>query len=134
MQKHIQLLGILYVIYNAFGLIFAWFIWGILSTVGMLSGDPAAMGILAAVGTVIAVIFFFLSAPGVVAGIGVLKGWWWARWLTLILGFFNLIYIPLGTILGVYTFWVLLQDETIAYFEADRLASANPMEPPAPPA
>lgn len=132
MQKHIQLLGILYIIYNAFGLIFAWFIWGILSTVGMLSGDPTAMGILSAVGTVVAMIFFFLSAPGLVAGIGVLKGWWWARWLTLILGFFNLIYIPLGTILGIYTFWVLMQDEAVAYFEADRLAAHNPMEPPTP--
>jgi hypothetical protein len=38
------------------------------------------------------------------------------------LGFLNLIHIPLGTILGVYTFWVLMQDETIEFFEADRIA------------
>jgi len=122
MQKHIQLLGILYIAYHAIGLVFAWLIWGILSGIGMLSGDPQAAGILSLVGTVVAVFLFFLSAPGVVAGIGFLKGWWWARYLGLVLGALNLIHVPLGTILGVYTFWVLMQDEAIAYFEADRVA------------
>lgn len=122
MQKHVQLLGVIYVVYHAIGLVFAWLIWGILSGVGMMSGDPQAAGILTFVGTVIAMLLFFLSAPGVVAGIGILKGWWWARYLGLVLGFFNLIHIPLGTILGVYTFWVLMQDETIAYFDADRVS------------
>lgn len=121
MQKHIQLLGVIYIVYHAIWLILAWLIWGVLSAVGMMSGDPQAAGVLSLVGTVIGGVFFFLSAPGVVAGVGFLKGWWWARYLGLILGFLNLIHIPLGTILGVYTFWVLMQDETIEYFEADRI-------------
>ncbi len=122
MQKHIQLLGVVYIVYHAIGLAFAWLIWGILSGVGMMSGDPQAAGILTLVGTAVAMLLFFLSAPGVIAGIGILKGWWWARYLGLVLGFFNLIHIPLGTILGVYTFWVLMQDESIAFFEADRIS------------
>ena len=34
----------------------------------------------------------------------------------LVMSFFNLIRIPLGTILGVYSIWVLLNDETIRLF------------------
>ena len=41
------------------------------------------------------------------------------------LGLFNLVRVPLGTILGVYTFWVLMQKESIAYFEADGDAAVN---------
>ncbi len=121
MQKHLQLLGIIYIVYHAIGLIFAWLIWGVLSGIGMMSGDPQAAGILTRVGTGIAMLLFTLSAPGVVGGIGILKGWWWSRYLVLLLGFLNLIHIPLGTVLGIYTFWVLMQDESIEYFEADHV-------------
>ncbi len=129
MEKHIQLLGVIYIAFHVIGLVFAGIIWAVLSGIGLLSGDPGALSILALIGTVVATLLFFLSAPGVVGGIGILKGWWWARYLVLILGFFNLIRIPLGTILGVYTFWVLMQDEAVAYFEADRAARAVVMEP-----
>lgn len=132
MHKHVQLLGILYIVYHAFGLIIAWLIWGVLSGVGMISGDPNAAMVLGLVGTVVATLFFVLSAPGVLAGVGLLKEWWWARYLALVLGFLNLIHIPLGTILGVYTFWVLMQDETMALFEAD--APSAPAAPPEQPA
>jgi hypothetical protein len=126
MQKHIQLLGIIYIVYHAIGLVFAWLLWGVLSGIGLISGDPQAAGILALVGTAIATLLFALSAPGVIGGIGILKGWWWARYLALLLGLMNLMYIPLGTILGIYTFWVLMQDESVAYFEADHVAHQPP--------
>ncbi len=126
MQKHIQLLGIIYIAYHVIGLVFAALIWGVMSSIGMMSGDPQAAGILTLVGTVIATLLFTLSAPGVVGGIGILKGWWWSRYLVLLLGCLNLIRIPLGTILGIYTFWVLMQDEAVQHFEADRLAHQAP--------
>jgi hypothetical protein len=121
MQKHIQLLGVVYIAYHAIGLIFAWLLWGVLSGIGMMSGDPQAAGIMTFIGTLIATLLFVLSAPGLIGGIGLLKGWWWSRYLVLVIGFLNLIQVPLGTILGIYTFWVLMQDESVAYFEADRV-------------
>jgi len=129
MQKHIQLLGIIYIAYHAIGLVLASLIWVVMSSIGMMSGDPQAAGILTLIGTVIATLLFTLSAPGVVGGIGILKGWWWSRYLVLLLGCLNLIHIPLGTILGVYTFWVLMQDESVEYFEADRVAHQSPGSP-----
>ncbi len=129
MQKHIQLLGVIYIAYHAIGLLFAWLIWGVLSGIGFMSGDPQAAGILTLVGTVVAGLLLVLSVPGIVGGVGILKGWWWSRYLVLVLGLFNLVRVPLGTILGVYTFWVLMQDESVAFFEADRNAVVNAPPP-----
>ena len=131
MESHIKFLGVLYIVYHSIGLILAWLVWGFLSGIGLLSGDPAAAGVLTLVGTIVATLLFAMSAPGVLGGVGILKGWWWARYLVLILGFVNLIHIPLGTVLGIYTFWVLLQDETVAFFEADRDSGTRPFEPAA---
>ena len=52
-----------------------------------------------------------LSAPGILGGYGLLKKYSWARVLVLILGALNLLNVPFGTILGVYTFWVLLNED-----------------------
>jgi hypothetical protein len=38
------------------------------------------------------------------------------RILVLVVSFFNLLHVPLGTLLGVYSLWVLLNDETIRQF------------------
>ena len=131
MQKHIQLLGIIYIAYHSIGLVFASVVWGILSGIGFMSGDPQAAGILALVGTFVAGLLLSLSVPGIVGGGGILKGWWWSRYLVLVLGVFNLVRVPLGTILGVYTFWVLMQNESIAFFERDGDAVVNAPPPAA---
>ena len=51
-----------------------------------------------------------------IGGIYLLKHRPWARILVLVLGFINLIEIPIGTALGIYTLWVLFKDETIKLF------------------
>lgn len=48
------------------------------------------------------------SLPGLVGGVGLLGGRSWARAVLLVLGALNLMFIPIGTALGGYTFWVLL--------------------------
>ena len=61
--------------------------------------------------TVIPIVGGFLlafGAAGIVAGWGLLTRQSWARMLAIVLGFLNLIHVPFGTALGVYTLWVLL--------------------------
>jgi hypothetical protein len=36
----------------------------------------------------------------------------WARIIAIVVGCLNLIHVPFGTALGVYTLWVLLKDES----------------------
>lgn len=62
---------------------------------------------------------FFL--PGVIAylltGYGLLNYKFWARILAMVLAIPNLLLFPIGTILGIYTLWVMLQQETLMVFE-----------------
>ena len=89
----------------------------LLGGAGAISGDRQALFITSAVGVAIAVIFLIISIPGIIAGLGLLKYQQWARILAIILGALHLFSFPLGTALGIYTFWVLLNAQTTPLFE-----------------
>ncbi|MFC1724058.1 hypothetical protein ACFL4T_00420 [candidate division KSB1 bacterium] len=117
MEKHVNILGVLYIIVSAFHLFAAVIVFVILFGAGLISADMEALTITTIVGSVIAAIIIFTSLPGLIGGIGLLKLKNWARILVLILGFFNLLAVPLGTILGVYTLWVLLNKDAEQVFQ-----------------
>jgi len=117
MQKHVTLLGALFIAYHILGFIFGIVIMTLLPAIGRLSGEPEAFVILRFIGVGMGTFLIVLSIPGLVAGIGLLARKGWARILALIVGGFDLIDIPLGTALGVYTFWSLLQDDVMEVFE-----------------
>jgi len=62
------------------------------------------------------VILNFLGS--IIGGIGLLLHKNWARILILIISAMDLISVPFGTAVAIYTFWVLLQPETNALFTA----------------
>jgi hypothetical protein len=116
MEKHVTVLGILYIVFSALGLLLAVILFTAIVGGGLISGDSQAMTITGIVGPVIALFFVLLSAPGLIGGIYLLKHRPWARILVLVLGFINLIEIPIGTALGIYTIWVLFKPETVDLF------------------
>jgi hypothetical protein len=104
---HIRLLGILWIAISAFRLIpglalIALFHQG---AEFMPPGvPPFVYGLLQGVGTVLLI----GALLGLAAGAGLLHRQPWARMLAIVLAFTNLIDMPLGTALGIYTLWVLL--------------------------
>lgn len=116
MEKHVTVLGILYIAFSALGLLLAIIIFTAVVGGGIISGDSEAMAITGIVGPAIALFFVLLSVPGLIGGIYLLKHRPWARILVLVLGFINLIEIPIGTALGIYTIWVLFKNETVDLF------------------
>lgn len=116
LDKHVTVLSILYIGINVFfflcgGLALFFIVGG-----GLISGEQEAIVATTIVGLVIAGLMTALSVPGIIGGLGLVKRQGWARILVLVLGFLNLINFPLGTALGVYTIWVLMQDEAQAFF------------------
>ena len=109
MEKHVTILGTAYIAFSALGIIGAIVGFVFMVGMGLLSGGVEGIAVLFFLGT--AFFLLLVSAPGIIGGIGLLKRQWWARILVLILGFLNLINFPLGTILGIYTIWVLTQNE-----------------------
>ena len=112
MKKHIELLGILHIVFSSMALLLAAVAFLVLSGIGILAHDAVAMGILGTIGLIVCVVITALAIPGIVAGIGLLKMKSWARLIAIVIGCLNLIHIPFGTALGVYTLWVLLNDES----------------------
>jgi hypothetical protein len=117
MEKHVQVIGILYIVYNILGVLLAGIIFWVLFGGGLISGDREAMAIVGIVATVVSGFIFITSVPGIIGGIVLLKYKPWSRILVLILGFLNLIDIPFGTALGIYTIWALMKDETVELFK-----------------
>ena len=122
MEKHVTVLGILYIAFSVLGLFLAIIIFTAVVGGGIISGDSEAIAITSIVGPAVALFFVLLSAPGLIGGIYLLKHRPWARILVLVLGFINLIEIPIGTALGIYTIWVLFKDETVDLFRSSPAA------------
>jgi len=129
MEKHITLVGVLNIVYCSLavlgGMIILLVAMGfdrlmeLLMREGCIQPYDVPAGVLEIVPVVLAVvgvIMIAVSAVGIVGAAGVLKRKSWGRILLLIVSFFNLARIPLGTILGAYSIWVLMNDETIRYF------------------
>jgi len=116
MEKHITVLGVLYIALSVLGILAAIIVFTAVVGGGVISQDPEAMAITAIVGPAVAGFLLIISAPGLIGGIYLLKRRSWARILVLVLGFLNLIEIPIGTALGIYTIWVLLKNETVQLF------------------
>ncbi|HEY5574673.1 MAG TPA: sensor domain-containing protein [Anaerolineales bacterium] len=118
MQTHVKVLGWLYIVLGAIGLLLAFVVFVAVFGGGLISGDEEAIAITGLVATIVSGILLLVSAPGIIAGLGLLGYRNWARILALILGIINLPGFPVGTLLGAYTLYVLLQDETSTLFAA----------------
>jgi hypothetical protein len=116
-DRHVQLIGILWIVYGIMGLLFALFLFLVLFGVSFIPnmGDIAP-GILRLIAWISSLFFLALALPQIIAGMGLMKRKEWARILTLIVSFFHLISFPLGTALGIYSFIILLKPEAIKLF------------------
>lgn len=119
-RQHVLILGWLHIVGSLIFLAIGAFIFLLLTGIGVASGEAEAMAILSVVGTSVAIFLAILSLPGILAGIGLLMRKNWGRILAIVVGILNLVNFPIGTVIGVYTLWVLLQDTAAAVFVPER--------------
>jgi hypothetical protein len=116
MEKHVNIVAALQIGFGVLWIVIGIIILLILSLIGGFTDDHDAKFILPLIGEIIAAFLFFTSVPGIISGIGVLKRKEWGRILTLVLSVIGLLNFPVGTAVGIYCIWVLVQDETVALF------------------
>ncbi|PYR90683.1 MAG: hypothetical protein DMF84_19760 [Acidobacteria bacterium] len=131
MVTHVKVLGVLYILVSALGLLAALFLMlavsaatGIVATAADPHDAAIALPIIGISGTALVTFLLLLSAPGLITGIGLLKYRPWARILGIVLSAINLIHIPIGTALGIYGLWVLLNKDTEGMFKTGVVPSA----------
>lgn len=123
MQTHVKVLGVLYLALSAGFLLLAFFLLVVMGGTAGIVGAAAdaedaaiAIPVLGIAGTALAIFLVTFAIPGLLTGYGILNYKPWARILGIVLSALNLINIPLGTILGAYGLWVLLNSETERLF------------------
>src|SRR5262249_55292518 len=122
------------VAFGALGLVGAGFLalvfGGVAGIVGLTSahGDPdgaaIAIPIIGITGMALVAFLLLLSIPSVLIGIGLLKRRPWARVAGIVVSIIGMMFIPFGTILGVYGLWVLFSKETERLFGPQSLTTS----------
>ncbi|MCP5066835.1 MAG: hypothetical protein GY946_09735 [bacterium] len=115
-EERVRLLAVVYLVVHGLGAAAATIVFLALAGTGLLSGDPTATWILGGIGAAVAALVGGLAIPGMAVGIGLLRHRPWARTTGIVLGSLSLLWVPLGTVVGVLTLYVLLQDDVRALF------------------
>jgi hypothetical protein len=124
METHVRFLGILYVGLGVLGGLAALIL---LISLGGFSGlmiqverSDFASGPMVQVirffGSGITALMLLLAIPSVAVGVGLMKFRPWARSLSMVVSTLHLVNIPVGTVLALYSFWVLMSPETEPLF------------------
>jgi hypothetical protein len=117
MDTHISIVSVLHIGFGIMGVLIAIIVFAALVGGVRLSDDPEVTRITSIVGPAVGIFLIVVSVPGIICGVGLLKRKSWARILTLILAVPDLVTnIPIGPIIAIYTFWVLLNKETARLF------------------
>lgn len=125
METHVKVIGVIYIVLGIIGVLCALAMMvlfgGIAGVIGTSAGQEPdariAIPILGAVGGFLVLLILILSLPGILAGWGLLQFKEWARILGIVLSVLNLFAIPVGTLIGIYGLWVLLNRETLPLFQ-----------------
>ena len=113
MKTHIQVVAALHIALGVLSLVAAIIIFlllGLATGIVVSQGERGAAGIVGVVAVVLGGLLAVLSLPGIIGGWALWSGKPWGRPVVLVLGILDLLNIPFGTALGIYTLWALLHN------------------------
>jgi len=134
MDMHVKVLGVLYLALSAFFLVIALLIVVTLGGTAGIVGAAAepqdaaiAIPVIGIAGTALAIFLVVFALPGLATGYGLLTYRPWARVVGIVLSAISLVNIPLGTVLGAYGLWVLLNKDTERLFDGAPSVKSTPL-------
>jgi hypothetical protein len=116
LATHVKVLGWIVFVTGVMGVVGSACMFVVMTTLAFAEGDAEARQIVPMIALGFSTFLGLLSCISLVAGYGLLKRKSWARVLGLVDGFLGLMWFPIGTLAGLYAFWVLLQAEAEPYF------------------
>jgi hypothetical protein len=118
MKKHVTVVGAIHIGFGILGLIGAVTVFFVLNFArGFVENEEVPTLVLKFLSLSLPLLIGFMSTLGLVGGIGLLSFLPWARYLVIVVAALGCLNIPIGTLKGVYSLWVLLQDDTVRLFE-----------------
>jgi hypothetical protein len=117
MKKHVTFVAALHIGFSIIGIFGAIALFFILRFAGSFVEDvDVANSVLHFIGIFLPFAIISVSIIGLIGGIGLLSFRKWARILVLGVSAVDCVNIPLGTLVGIYSIWTLMQDESIKLF------------------
>ena len=123
MSKHVDVLGLLYLVWGSLfllaGAIVAALMLGAMALVqdaGSREVSGVAAGLTAAMFGTLAIVALAWGGCHASAGTALRRHQPWSRTVALGVGVLDLALVPFGTALGIYALWVLLNDDARALF------------------
>lgn len=124
MEQHVRMLAYFYMVVGVLGgliaLILLIWLGGFEGIMAVAERADFASGpflqVLRFLGSGLTVIMLLLAVPSVIVGVGLLNFRGWARSLAMVISTLQLANFPLGTGLALYSFWVLMSQETEPLF------------------
>lgn len=111
LERHFTFLGALHIALSSMVLLIALVAVGLFWGGAVVARNEDIAPLFALLGCLASGLLLLLALPGIIGGVGLLKRRRWSRILLIVVGALHLIHVPLGTLLGIYTLWVLLQPE-----------------------
>ena len=121
MEQHLRIVGWLHIVNGGIAVAIAVLVATLMTGAGALAAAEEGAGIfalIAGMGWAIAAFIGVLSLPSIIGGWGILNHRPWSRVLVLIVSVLNLMNVPVGTLIGGYSLWVLLNDESRLLLES----------------
>ena len=116
MEDHLKIIAYIRIGLGSLFLLVVVFLFSLLAIPGIDPTDRKDLPILLAYGAALALLPLVSAVWDLAGGIGLLKHKRWARILVLIGAVPELFMFPVGTAIGIYTIWILMQKETIQLF------------------
>jgi len=118
MKKHVTVVGAIHIGFGILGLVAAVAVFFALRfAMGFVENEEVPTMVLKFLSIGLPLLVGFMSTLGLVGGIGLLSFLSWARYLVIVVAALGCLNIPIGTLKGVYSLWVLFQDDTVKLFE-----------------
>jgi len=118
-EDHLKIVTYIRIAFGSLFLLAVVFLLLSCSIPGIVSGDHQAIAILMAYGAALALFPLAMAVPNLVGANGLSKRRRWGRILVLIVCVPELFAFPVGTATGIYTIWILMQEETVRLFKDD---------------
>jgi hypothetical protein len=122
MKKHVTVVGAIHIGFGILGLVAAIAVFFALNFArGFVENEEVPTMVLRFLSITLPLLIGIMSTLGLVGGIGLLSYLPWSRYLVIVVAALGCLNIPIGTLKGVYSLWVLLQDDTVKLFEKDKI-------------
>jgi hypothetical protein len=118
MKKHVTVTGALHIGLGILGLIGALVIFFALRlAMTAVGNEDIPTMVLSILSVALPLMVGTISTMSLIGGVGVLAFKPWARIVAMVVSVIGCLWIPIGTLAGVYSLWVLMQDDTVKLFK-----------------